>query len=147
MLSLRYVNFDDTRVAKGRAANGQRADVVDWDSRGKKVGQLAAVSTAGFFAQFVYPCDQRELIRVAPCPVLPPLTMRCHTHGVAALTLAITHPHHSPRCPPHAPPCILLLCNPAPCRCLGARVRVRVGVRVRVRVSQALPGRQDASTD
>ena len=58
-----YLNFDDTKPSKARAANGQQATVVDFDSRGKKWGQLAACCTGGLCAQFVYPCDVRSTTR------------------------------------------------------------------------------------
>ena len=58
-----YLDFDDTRRKKARAANGQPATVVDFDSRGKKWGQLAACCTGGLCAQFVYPCDVRSTTR------------------------------------------------------------------------------------
>ena len=58
-----YLNLDDTKAKKARARNGEEALVLDFDSRGKKYGQLGAVSTAGFFAQFVYPCDVRSTTR------------------------------------------------------------------------------------
>jgi len=53
----------DTRALKARARNGQDATVLDYDSRGQKWGQLAAVCTAGFFAQYVYPCQYRSTTR------------------------------------------------------------------------------------
>jgi len=58
-----YVNFDNTRARKARAPNGTAATVVDFDSRGPKYGQMAALCTAGFFAQFVYPCVERSTTR------------------------------------------------------------------------------------
>ena len=58
-----YLNFDDTKAKKARAANGQEATVVDFDSRGNKWGQLAAVCTGGLTAQFVYPCHQTSTTR------------------------------------------------------------------------------------
>lgn len=51
------------QAKKARAANGQEATVVDFDARGKKWGQLAAVCTGGFCAQFVYPCNYRSTTR------------------------------------------------------------------------------------
>lgn len=58
-----YLNLDDTKAKKGRARNGEAPVVLDYDSRGKKYGQLAAVCTQGFFAQFVYPCNIRSTTR------------------------------------------------------------------------------------
>ena len=58
-----YLNLDDTKARAARAANGQPAEVVDFDSRGKKWGQLAACCTGGLCAQFVYPCNQRSTTR------------------------------------------------------------------------------------
>mmetsp|Transcript_41153 Transcript_41153/g.82467 ORF Transcript_41153/g.82467 Transcript_41153/m.82467 type:complete len:168 (-) Transcript_41153:120-623(-) len=55
-----YLNLDDTKPKKARARNGADAVVYDYDSRGKKYGQLAAVCTQAFFAQWVYPCDVRS---------------------------------------------------------------------------------------
>lgn len=75
-----YLNWDDTKATKARAANGHEAYVVDFDSRGNKWGQLAALSTAGLCAQFVYPCHRRSTTRDLfewwlvnfLLPVLPP---------------------------------------------------------------------------
>ena len=58
-----YLNLDDTKAKKARARNGEAATVLDYHSRGKKYGQLAAVCTQGFFAQWVYPCDVRSTTR------------------------------------------------------------------------------------
>ena len=55
-----YLNLDDTKAKKARARNGAPAECLDFDTRGKKYGQLAAVCTGGFFAQYVYPCDVRS---------------------------------------------------------------------------------------
>lgn len=64
MIDEMYLNYDDTRAAKARARNGEDAVVLDYDTRGDKFGQLAAVSTAGFFAQYCYPCKYRSTTRV-----------------------------------------------------------------------------------
>lgn len=75
-----YLDFDDTKAKKARAANGEAAVVVDFDTRGHKWGQLAAVCTGGLCAQFVYPCNYRSTTRdlfewwivCFLMPVLPP---------------------------------------------------------------------------
>jgi len=63
MIDEMYLNLDDTKAKKARARNGAPAQVLDFDSRGKKYGQLAAVCTTAFFAQFVYPCNVRSTTR------------------------------------------------------------------------------------